>query len=227
MARKHLKRLVAPSSWGLLRKEHTFITRPLPGGTPLEHSMPLSVLLKRLGLVTTTREAKKALLHRSILLNGTACTEHKTSVGLMDTLTHGTHTFRLLLDAHGHLIPFPVPEHEAHTKPCKIIGKTMITMAKLQCHTLDGRNFLMDKNVVAVGDTVLISLPKQGVTAHHTLETGAFIYLIGGKHRGDRGVVTSIKDDAIAYKNIHGQEYTTLKTYAFVLGKGKPAITLP
>lgn len=228
MARKHLKRLVAPKSWGILRKEETFITRPNPGPHTLDQSLPISVLLKRLGFVKTSAEAKKALLHNQILIDGRRAVDPKTQAGLFDEVKIGETTYRVLINKLGQLVTPAAPKGECGTKPCKVIGKTAIKGGRTQANTNDGRNVILSESgECSVGDTIMVSIPEQAIKGLHKLETGAFVFLTGGKHLGDSGSVTSIKGNAIAYKNTKGEEYTTLKEYAFVLGKGKPCITLP
>lgn len=227
MALKHLKRLVAPTSWAILRKAETFITRPHPGAHTITQCMPINVLIKRLGYTNTSRETKKALLAHPAIIDGTPQTDPKAQAGLFDEVIIGQDHYRILLDAKGHIIAAKAPTSEHGFKPCKVTGKTPIRGGKIQVNTSDGRNLIIDNpKQVAVGDTIIVTTPKQSIKEHHKLENGAFIFLTGGKHLGDNGVVTGIKENTIAYKNKTGQEYTTLKDYAFVLGKGKPAITL-
>lgn len=228
MARKHLKRLAAPSSWGILRKAETFITRPNPGAHTLDKCIPLGLLLRKLGLVSTSREAKKALLASPVLIDGKRRVDPKAQAGLFDVVTVADKHWRISIDEKGHLVLANVPAGEIGIEPCKVTGKTPIKGGKIQVTTLDGRSILTDaKTKLAVGDTIIVTTPKQTIKEHLPLETGAFVFLIGGKHLGDKGVVASIKGSAIAYKSKDGKEYTTLKEYAFVLGKGKAAITIP
>ena len=228
MARKHLKRLAAPPSWAILRKEETFITRPNPGKHTLDQCLTICEILKRLKYVSTSREAKIALLHNTILIDGKRAHSPKTQAGLMDEITIGEMSYRILIDHRGHLVPVAITKDESGVKPCKVISKTMNRGGNLHIHTFDGRNLIADKpKAYTIGDTIMVTVPKQTVAGHYKLEPGAYVYLTGGKHLGDRGLVTSVKQDTIAYHTSQGQEFTTLKTYAFVLGKGKPGITLP
>ena len=228
MARHHLKRLCAPPSWGVLRKEETFITRPHPGSHRLSHCFAIGVLLKRLACVTTSREGKRALLHNAVLIDGKKAKSYKSQAGLMDEIVIGDNCYRMLIDTNGHLIPVPITTSETGVKPCKITGKTMTKGSKMQLTTYDARTILLDKpEPYSIGDTLMIEIPKQRIAGHHKLESGAFVYLTGGKHLGDSGNVTSVTEHTIAYKNRQGHEYTTLKSYAFVLGKETCAITLP
>ena len=60
MGKDHLKRLAAPKTWGITRKNTKFITKPVPGPHGMQAGMPLSVLIKEiLNYAGTTREVKK------------------------------------------------------------------------------------------------------------------------------------------------------------------------
>ena len=46
MSSGHLKRLVAPRSWNIARKERTWTTKPMPGKHSLESALPISTILR-------------------------------------------------------------------------------------------------------------------------------------------------------------------------------------
>ena len=46
MSSSHLKRLVAPRSWSITRKERTWTTKPMPGKHSLEGAIPISTILR-------------------------------------------------------------------------------------------------------------------------------------------------------------------------------------
>ena len=46
MSSGHLKRLVAPRSWNIARKERTWTTKPMPGKHSLEGALPISTILR-------------------------------------------------------------------------------------------------------------------------------------------------------------------------------------
>ena len=46
MSSGHLKRLVAPRSWSIARKEKTWTTKPMPGKHSLEGAIPISTILR-------------------------------------------------------------------------------------------------------------------------------------------------------------------------------------
>jgi small subunit ribosomal protein S4e len=225
--KSHLKRLVVPKSWKLLKKEEKFVVRPRPGAHPAKLSMPISLLLKNLGYASTTNEVKKILNTKEVLIDGTRVKEHKVPVGFMDIITikETNDILRVVLDEKGRLKLIPADKDEALLKLSRIKGKKVLTKGKMQLNLEDNRNILIDKGDYKVGDTVLITVPFQEIKQHLKLEKGAFIYLIGGKHIGHKGTIESIEGNKLIYTSAK-KKYESLKKYAFVIGKEKESIKL-
>ena len=225
--KSHLKRLFTPKSWTLLKKEQKFIVRPKPGTHPAKLSMPITLLLKKLGYAATTQEVKKILSTKEVLVDGRRVKEHKFPVGFMDVVTikDTNDVFRILLDEKGRLKIIPVDKEEALLKLCRIKKKTALKNRKIQLNLSDNRNILVDKDACKVGDSVLITVPFQEIRQHLPLEKGALIYLIGGKHSGHKGTVDAIEKNKLVYTSAR-KKYESLVKYAFVVGKGKESIKL-
>lgn len=225
--KSHLKRLVVPKSWKLLKKEEKFVVRPRPGAHPAKLSMPISLLLKNLGYASTTNEVKKILNTKEVLVDGKRVKEHKVPVGFMDIITikDTKDVFRVVLDEKGRLKIVPADKDEALLKLSRIKGKKVLTKGNTQLNLADNRNILVGKGDHKVGDTVLITVPFQEIKQHLKLEKGALICLIGGKHIGNRGTVESIEGNKLVYTS-GKKRYESLKKYAFVIGKGKESIKL-
>lgn len=229
MAKKHLKSVATPKTWNISRKETVFITRPYPGAHSMLYSMPLNVIMKELiKCAQTTREVQLILKTKQVLVDGMRRNEFKLPVGLMDTLSLPdiNEHYRIILDSRGKLMAIGIPQEETIVKPCRIMGKTVLGKGKAQLNLSGGRNMLVQKETdYAVGDTLLVTLPKQEIKQHFKLEKGAFVYLIGGSHIGETGLIEEISGNKIRIKADHGV-YETPKHYVFVLGKEKAAITL-
>jgi len=225
--KSHLKRLIVPKSWKLLKKEEKFVVRPRPGAHPAKLSMPISLLLKNLGYASTTKEVKKILSTKEVLVDGKRVKEHKVPVGFMDIITiKDTNDFlRIVLDEKGRLKIIPAEKDEALLKLSRIKGKKVLSKGKMQLNLSDNKNILIDKGEYKVGDSVLITVPFQEIKQHLKLEKGALIYLVGGKHIGNKGTVDSIEGNKLIYTSAR-KKYESLKKYAFVIGKGKESIKL-
>jgi len=228
MGKDHLKRLAAPRSWPIERKSGTFIAKPNPGPHSLESGIPLGVLIKDiLGYARTTRETKKILQNRNILVDGIRRKEHRFIVGLMDTLeiSELKKYYRLIFDKKGKLSLIEIKKEDAYIKPCRIRGKNKVR-GKTQLSLFDGRNIVTDKDDYKVNDTLMISLPDQEIKKHIKLDKNVLVFLTGGKHIGELGLVEDIISDKIRYKAKTGEVFETLKKYAFAIGKEKPEIKL-
>ncbi len=235
----HIKRLAMPNSWPLQRKGLKFITKPQPGMHSLKMGLALNSILKEiLGYAKATREVKEILNNGMISVDGKIRKECKSSVGLMDVLKNEKtgECFRMLLNTKSKLYFLPIPKNEAETKPCKIIRKQLVKNKKdksknIQLTLHDGRNILTDKNEYKVADTLLIKIPGGEIIKHWKLAKNAFALITEGKHTGDYGIIEefvgekSIEATKIVIKT-KDKKYETLVNYAFVLGEGKPEITI-
>jgi small subunit ribosomal protein S4e len=179
--------------------------------------MPAEIVLKILGFAQTKREAKKILNTKEIIVDGRKIKSPKFPIGLFDVLTikETGENFRCNLDEKGQLMFKPIKKENAKFKASKIVGKTVIQGGKFQINLSDARNIISEKTQNKVGDTLLIEVPEQKIVRSMSLEKGAKILLVGGKHAGDTGVVEKIEGEHLVYKN--KESIITLKEYAFVL----------
>ena len=228
MSKDHLKRLAAPKTWQIARKDFTFVTKPSPGPHSIEASTPLNVLLKELlGYAGTTMEVKKILNTGGVKIDGKIRKEIRFPVGVFDTIgfTEINQYFRIVLNKKGKLDTVKINKEESALKPCKIIGKTSLK-GKLQLNLYDGKNIDVDSNSYKVGDSLLLSLPEQKISKHLKLDKKSTIFLTGGKHTGETGSVEDVRGNKIIYKDQKGDLIETSKKYAFVVGDSKPSITI-
>jgi small subunit ribosomal protein S4e len=224
---KHLSRLASPNSWKISKKNFKWIVRPLPGAHPLKEGIPLLVIFRDiLGYAHTMREVKKILSNDEIYIDGKRRKELKFIVGLMDILfiPKTKEGYRLLFTKRGSLALVPIDENELGYKLCKITGKRLVAK-RFQLNLFDGRNILLDKAEYKVGDTLLLEVPSMKIKESFAMEKGSQIYLTGGKHIGEIGVLQEMNEKTITIKK--GKELIkTSKEHAFVVGKEKPLIKI-
>ncbi|MFB6178059.1 MAG: 30S ribosomal protein S4e, partial [Halobaculum sp.] len=106
---KHQKRLSAPDSWPVERKEETFTVKA-DAGPHGESGVPLLIVLRDvLGYVDSRKEARYALENGSILVNGDANVEESRPVGMFDILafTEREEYYRVFPDEGGRLALTP------------------------------------------------------------------------------------------------------------------------
>ena len=112
MSSDHLKRLVAPRSWSIARKQNVWTTRPMPGKHSLEGAIPISTILRDyLNVCDTNREAKFILNSRAVLIDQRVVRKPKYPVGLMDVISLPAmkRHYRTMIDDHGSCLLYTSP----------------------------------------------------------------------------------------------------------------------
>jgi len=140
--------------------------------------------------------------------------------------------YRVLPDLKGRLTLHPIPKENEGFKLCKITDKTTIKEGKTQLNLHDGRNIIVEDSFSA-DDVVSLQVPEQEITDNFKFEEGALVLITGGKHIGEIGTINEIiinkssNPNTVVVENKKKKNFLTLKDYAFVIGKDKPAISLP
>jgi small subunit ribosomal protein S4e len=239
---KHLKRLPAPSSWPIHRKEFRWVVKPRPGPHSIGRSLPLLLIVREiLGLVKTRREAKIMLSEGNVKLDGKVMYEDDYPIGIMDLLEIPAikKAFRVLPSRKA-LQLHTVGEDEKDFKLCKIVGKTTIRGGHLQLNLHDGKNVLVkvadpkqrEEDVYSVYDVLKIGIPNHEILAHLKLEEGALGIIEDGKNAGVLAEVIRIgkrglSPASVALRESKGNQFETIIDYVFPIGKGEAWITLP
>ncbi|WP_457751123.1 30S ribosomal protein S4e [Thermococcus sp.] len=238
-AKRHLKRLAAPSQWYLPRKSYKWAVRPRPGPHSMKTSIPLIYIVRDyLGYAKTAREARKILNEGKVLVDGRVRKDYKFPVGIMDVVSipkTGEH-YRVLPNRIGKLILHPISEEEAKIKPLRISNKRMVKGAKVQLNLHDGSNHLVtmdEKDKYRTAYTVLMKVPEREVVEVIPFEVGAYVFVTQGKNVARKGKIAEVRGfpmgwpDVVTIEDENGELFDTLKEYAFVIGKEKPEISLP
>ena len=231
---KHLKRLAAPRTVRLHRKEKTWTIKQSPGPHPLEKSIPLGLIIRDyLSLCDTYREVKRVISSGDILVDGSERKNHKFPCGFMDVISIPklNKDYRILFDKNGKLTLLPISSKDAEWKLQRIENKTIIKGNKTQLNFHDGRNILVKKDEYKTGDVLKISFKDNKISDVFKYEKGTVSMIIGGSHIGEMAnieeiqVVQSSKPNLAKMKG--NTEFSTLTHYIFPIGKTKPIISLP
>ena len=84
---KKLKRQMAPSYWGITRKNKRFVVTVKPGSHKKDQSIPTSVFLRdTLKIVSDLREAKYAIYNGKVSVDGVKIKSIHHGIGLMDVV---------------------------------------------------------------------------------------------------------------------------------------------
>ena len=230
MSSGHLKRLVAPRSWNIARKERTWTTKPMPGKHSLEGAIPISTILRDyLKVCDNNREAKIIINDGAVMIDQRIIRDPKAAVGLMDVISIPLMKIhmRTVLDKHGRIQFVPIKTTEAKWKLLRVEDKTTVRKGKTQLNLHDGTNILSEEKV-KTGDVIQVSLPDFKIKKILPLKKGAQALITGGAHVGSISKITgekvtrSTKPNLVMYK-----EFQTIRPYSFVVGDTKAIIALP
>lgn len=234
MGKQHIRRLAAPRSWPIARKKTKYIVRPLPGPHALSQCLPMSVVLRDiLNYAKTKKEVTFILNEGSVLVDKVVRKERRFPLGFMDVIefVNLNKYFRIVYDKKGKLCLNDIDKVDSGLKICKVIGKKTLRNKKTQLNLSGGKNILVAKDNYKVGDSVVFDLEKKSIKDSLKLEKGVIVYLTGGKHVGYTGKVKDIIDfkglqNSRIILSLGGKDIETLKSYAFVVGKDKPVVSL-
>ena len=231
---KHLKRLNAPRTLQIHRKEETWTIKSSPGPHPLDESIPLGLIIRNyLNLGDTLKETKRIISNGEILVDGTIRKNHKFPCGFMDVISIPKlkKDYRVLFNRRGKLILIPITTKEATWKLCRIENKIIVKGKKIQINFHDGNNKLIKKDEYKTGDVLKISFKDKKIDDIFKFEKGTISMIIGGSHIGevvnieDIEIISSSNPNLVKMKGKN--DFSTLQKYVFPIGKAKPAIELP
>ena len=231
---KHQKRISAPKSWSLARKEHYWVSKTSPGPHSYERSIPLILLIRDiLNFVDNRREARIILNEGKILLNGRARKNEKHPVGAFDILSiplTDTH-YRVLPDSKGRMMLTKINGEDAKDRLCKISNISIVKNGKRQLNFHDGSNILVTDDIdYKATDSIILNLSDNQILGRYKFQEGSYIMVIGGKHSGEIGsiekirIVSSSLPNVISFKNAEGNLIETIQDYIFVVGEEKVEI---
>ncbi|WP_418282503.1 30S ribosomal protein S4e [Halorubrum sp. DTA98] len=192
---RHQKRLAVPNSWPVERKTNTFTVKA-GAGPHGEAGVPLVILLRDvLGYVDSTKEARYALNHDSILVNGDAVSDEQRPIGMFDILAfpaRGEH-FRVFPDEGGRLALTPIDEADADGRLGKVTNKSVVPGGDVQLTLHDGTNVRVDDDAdYDTKDSVVIDTESKEIVAHFEYGEGALVTAVAGQHAGRIGEIDEI-----------------------------------
>ena len=229
--RRHLKKLGAPKSWNIERKDRVWIAKPRPGPHSLEGSLPLTtiltIVLKKAGSI---REAERLIKTNEILVDGRIVKDPKFPVGFMDVLSipKVDEHYLITYDKYGRIQLQKIKEQKF--KLCRIERKFVAKKGKKMIGLHDGRTQAADRDY-KTGDVVKMAVPGQKILDHFEFKKGNTAYVIRGKHAGKIGKIKEeIKGTAarasLVVMEKDGETFNVPKRYLFLIGRDKPEITL-
>lgn len=235
-AKKHLKRLNAPSHWMLDKLTGVYAPKPSQGPHKQRECLPLIIFLRnRLHYALTGAEVNKILMQRLVKVDGKVRTDVNFPAGFMDVISieKTNEFFRLIYDVKGRFAVHRITKEEAKYKLCKVKKLLVAPKGVPMLITHDGRTLRYPDPHVRVNDTVRVDLETMKIEDYVKFDSGNLVMITGGHNLGRVGVITS-RDrhpgsfDIVHVKDAAGHTFATRLSYVFVIGKGnKPWISLP
>jgi len=230
---KKLKRQMAPTFWGINRKEKRFVITVRPGSHPKNHSIPTAVLLRdTLKKVKTLREAKSSIYGGKVKIDGVTQKSLHHSIGLMDVIElDGTTDVYRLVPKQGHVLqPIKIDSAEKSKKLAKVKSKTIIKGGKTQLGFHDGRTIITDMKA-NIDDTCLLQIPEQKILDVIKFEKNSQVIVTRGINTGRIGLVNEIKQGTFTLPKrisiiIDDNTVEIPVTITMVVGKDKPIIQI-
>ena len=175
--------------WPVAKKGTKYVAKSSHNNS---NSVPLAVLMRDvLKLVRTTKELKKVLNEKQIIVSGKEIRDTNYPIGLFDMITAGDKTFRVILGGNK---KFKMEESKDDgTKVIKIVGKKNLGKRGIQFNLMDGRNVLSNEKA-NVGDSVIYNYNDAKISKIIKMDNGSEGFVIKGKHAGVRGKIVDIVD---------------------------------
>jgi small subunit ribosomal protein S4e len=195
---RHQKRLSAPNSWPIERKENTFTVKA-SAGPHGEAGVPLLILLRDvLGYVDSKKEARYALNEGNVRINGDTVSDEQRPVGMFDIVafTQREEYFRVFPEQGGRLALTPIDADAADSRLGKIVRKQNVAGGATQLTLHDGANVRIEDDEEAsryhTNDSIVVDNETKEIVAHFPYEEGALVTAVDGTHSGEIGTVAEI-----------------------------------
>lgn len=243
--RRHLKRKPAPGFWPIHRKEYVWTVKSKPGPHALNHSLPLTLVVRDiLGFAQTRKEATRIISQGKIIVNGQVRTEGAFPIGLMDVIDipEAEVSYRVLSHEKGFIL-HPVEKDETSFKLSRIENKTVVDNGHVQLNLHDGTNKLIriadpkkpSEDVYETLNAVKVAIPSGEIIGHLKLAKNAPALIIGGQNRGINGRIVEVEEVSgkkrrsllTTIEDATGKRFQTILDFVFVVGDGSPSISLP
>ena len=230
---KKLKRQMAPTFWGINRKEKRFVITVRPGSHPKNKSIPTAVLLRdTIKKVKTLREAKSSIYGGKIKVDGVIQKSLHHPIGLMDVVElEGTTDVYRLVPKNKHILePLKIDAVEKSKKLVKVNSKTTIKGGKTQLGFHDGRTIITDVDT-NVDDTCLIQIPEQKILDVIKLEKDSLVIVTRGINTGQIGHINNINEATFTLSKrinltIDKKKFEMPADLVIAIGKEKPVIQI-
>ncbi len=222
----HQKRISAPESWPLDRK-NTVYTVGAQAGPHDGEAVPLLVFVRDvLGYVDSAKELRYAIENGGVEVNGDPV-DPQTPVGTFDIVGFPGRDefFRVFPGEGGRLALVPVEEDAAGDKLARVEDKTPLEGGRVQLNLHNGANVeVEDVDDYSTKDSVVVDLDSGDIVTSFEFTKGCAVTAVDGKHSGevgelvDRTVHEGSGDNTVEVETEDGGSFETVEEYVFVIG---------
>ena len=173
----------------------------------LENSVPVVIAMRDiLKLAKTKKEVKKMIIQKMLKINGKEVQHYTDAIRLFNLFEAGK-TYVLKLSPTRKF--FLEETKDVKERLCKVTGKKLLANKKIQINLHDGTNVLGD-NKIKVGDSVYLDLSGK-IKSHVSPEKGKEVFIVAGRHEGQHGKISEVKENKINVKFKGGSSLLDLK----------------
>ncbi|MDV0442013.1 30S ribosomal protein S4e [Methanorbis furvi] len=222
------KRMTAPDAWQIARKESKYVVSPAHG--PHDGSaLPIGVWMRdHMNFAQNTKEVKKILHDRHVVLNGKIVTDEHIGIDVFDIVSFPkiNKHYMILVDEKGRQTAHEISSEAAQVQLVKVANKTTITGGKTQINLTSGANFIGD-NSCKGKDSLVITIVGDDrfvVQQHFPFAVGNMAMIIGGQHTTKTGKIVEIKiqesslPNRVVIETANGDKFETIEDYIYMIG---------
>ncbi len=227
----HQKRLSAPQSYPVDRKEGAYVVTP-QGPHAADAGLPLTVVLRDvLEYAASRSEVKQLLANGKVEVNGRVQRHDDVTVGFMDVLGFPSidEYYRVLLAGDGFVLR-EIDADDAERKLSRVADKTTLKGGVTQLNLADGNNIEVDAEY-ATQSSLVVSVPDLEIEDELPMAEGNVGYVTGGQHRGAVGEIVLIEDGGglgatRVVLDVDGEEQETVAEHVYVVGEDEPEVDI-
>ncbi len=222
------KRMTAPDAWQIARKESKYVVSTAHG--PHDASaLPIGIWIRdHMDLAQNTKEVKKILHDRNVVLNGKVVVDEHIGIDVFDIISFPkiNKHYMILVDEKGRHTEHEISADAAKVQLVKIANKTTIAGGKTQINLTSGVNFIGD-NSYKGKDSLVIGIVGDDrfvVQQHFPFAVGNMAIVIGGQHTMKTGKIVEILvqqsslSNRIILEGADGQKFETIEDYIYMIG---------
>ncbi|HJJ54232.1 MAG TPA: 30S ribosomal protein S4e [Methanocorpusculum sp.] len=222
------KRMTAPDAWQIARKESKYVVSTASG--PHDGSaLPIGVWLRdHMQFALNTKEVRKILHDRQVVLNGHIVTDEHLGIDVFDIISFpkADKNYMILVDEKGRHNQYQISADAAKIQLVKVANKTTIKGGKTQINLTSGANFIGEDSYNGK-DSLVIGISgddRFAVQQHFPYAVGNMAVIIGGQHTMKTGKLVEIlvQDSSLPNRVIiedaNGDKIETIEDYVYMIG---------